>query len=401
MLTATILGLGDSDNLHLSDVVACIQNEEGCRNGRSASLNAIAPIKGKGNGKASSSKKEKHANYTCHYCNKKGQIKPNCQKRKKDKVDGKKKDKESGSDAKAINNHVVETTASIQEVNDISVSLCTITKSCWLIDSRATHHITPHCSDFVTYQSVKGTIHLSDKQGTVISQLGVGITAFTSLEGICITFKDTIYVPDIGNCILSLRSILDKVASIPFHLQGFDIIVNKKVVASGYHEGHLFWVNFNSGALNTHHGESTTLHTWYQHMGHMSHDALKSHGPLALQGLHLSGSDMAIPTLSHGCKTGKSTCKPFPSSSKKATQILELVHSDLAGPMQTKSLQGSYHTAIFIDDFSSHIVIYFLKTKDQFLDAFKKYINQATTQSSNKFHFLQSDRGGKYTGAKV
>ena len=218
MLTSTILTLGNPTNLHPGDIVAHIQNEEGHRNGRSASLNTIAPIKGKGNGKASSSKKENHANLTCHYCNKKGHIKPDCQKRKKDEADGKKKDKESRSSAKAINSHVVETTASIQEVNDISVSLCTVTKSHWLMDSGATHHITPNHSDFVTYQSVKGTIHLSDKQGTVISQLGTGTATFTSPEGIHITLKDAIYAPDVGNHILSLGSILDKGASIPFHL---------------------------------------------------------------------------------------------------------------------------------------------------------------------------------------
>ena len=85
------------------------------------------------------------------------------------------------------------------------------------MDSGATHHITPHCSDFITYQSVKGTIHLSDKQGTVISLLGVGTAAFTSQKGIHITFKNTIYMPNVGNCILSLGSILDKGASVPFH----------------------------------------------------------------------------------------------------------------------------------------------------------------------------------------
>ena len=69
--------------------------------------------------------------------------------------------------------------------------------------------------------------------------------------------------------------------------------------------------------------------------------------------------------------------------------------------MQTKSLQGSYYTATFIDDYSSHAVIYFLKTKDQFLDTFKKYINWAITQRSSKFWVLWSDKGGKYTGAKV
>ena len=85
------------------------------------------------------------------------------------------------------------------------------------MDSGATHHITPHHSDFITYQPVKGSIHLSDKQGAVISQLGIGIAAFTSPEGICITLKDAIYAPNVGNCILSLRSILDKGASVPFH----------------------------------------------------------------------------------------------------------------------------------------------------------------------------------------
>ena len=123
MLTSTILALNNLDNLYLSDIVTYIQNEEGHRNGRSTSLNAIIPIKGKGNGRASSSKKEKHANITCHLCNKKGHIKPNCWKRKKDEADRKKMDKKSGYGIKAVNSYVVETTASIQEVNDISVSL--------------------------------------------------------------------------------------------------------------------------------------------------------------------------------------------------------------------------------------------------------------------------------------
>ena len=86
------------------------------------------------------------------------------------------------------------------------------------MDSGATHQITPHHSDFVTYQSVKCTICLSDKQGTVISQLGVGTAAFTSPEGIHITLKDAIYLPDVGNQILSLRSILDKGAEHSFPL---------------------------------------------------------------------------------------------------------------------------------------------------------------------------------------
>ena len=80
------------------------------------------------------------------------------------------------------------------------------------------------------------------------------------------------------------------------------------------------------------------LHTWHQRMGHMSHSALKTHGPKAVKGLDLDASTMTIPMTCHGCKAGKSTCKPFPGSAKNTSRILEVVHSDLAGPMQVKSI---------------------------------------------------------------
>jgi hypothetical protein len=107
----------------------------------------------------------------------------------------------------------------------------------------------------------------------------------------------------------------------------------------------------------------------------MSYAALKAHGPSAVKGIDLSSSTMDIPTICHGCKLGKSTCKPFPGSTKSISRILEIVHSDLAGPMQTKSIQGSSYIATFVDDHSHHAVIYFLKTKNQFVAALQKFLS--------------------------
>ncbi len=64
------------------------------------------------------------------------------------------------------------------------------------------------------------------------------------------------------------------------------------------------------------------------------------------------GTKLLQLTVCHGCKAGKSTHKPFPGSAKTTRRILEVVHSDLAGPMQVKSIQGLLYTATFVDDYS-------------------------------------------------
>ena len=143
-----------------------------------------------------------------------------------------------------------------------------------------------------------------------------------------------------------------------FLKEGFQIVLNKKMIAVGYLEGHLYWLNTSNVSLNLHKKSVPTLHTWHQRMGHMSHSALKTHGPKAVKGLDLDASTMTIPMMCHGCKAGKSTCKPFPGSAKTTSRILEIVHSDLAGPMQVKSIQGSLYTATFVDDYSRHVVVY-------------------------------------------
>ena len=65
--------------------------EEGRKSGPSASLNAArAPVK-------SGKKKKDHTHLTCHYCNKKGHIQPDCRKKKKDDAEKKKKEDEGSS----------------------------------------------------------------------------------------------------------------------------------------------------------------------------------------------------------------------------------------------------------------------------------------------------------------
>ena len=53
-----------------------------------------------------------------------------------------------------------------------------------------------------------------------------------------------------------------------------------------------------------------------------------------------------------GCAKGKNSKKTFPNSESKAKVILEIVHSDVCGPMSSSSLSRYVYYVSFIDDFS-------------------------------------------------
>ena len=56
-----------------------------------------------------------------------------------------------------------------------------------------------------------------------------------------------------------------------------------------------------------------------------------------------------------GCAQGENTKSLFPSSDSKAKGILDIVHSDVCGPMLAISLSGYVYYVSFIDVFSCKI----------------------------------------------
>src|SRR6266702_5834640 len=397
VVASTLLASGPATALQYSEITARILNEEGRKSGPSTSLNAArAPVK------SSKKKKKDHSNLTCHYCNKKGHIQLDCHKKKKDKADKKKDDGNADSGKKAANAHVlIPNTASIEEVNDeLNVALYAAASVRWMMDSGATHHMSPHRSDFVDYSQCHGTVRLGEK--STVDQVGVRSVVVKTSRGTQITLANVLHIPEIKTRFLSTCALVQRGATVLFDQGSFKIAVNQHCIASGYLEHNLYWLDASMPALNVYMWSAATpLHIWHQRMGHMSHMALKAHGPSATTGMDIDASAMAIPNACHGCEVGKSARKPFSGSGKGTSQIFEVVHSDLAGPMQTTSIQGSSYIATFIDDHSRYAVIYFLKSKDQFVQVLKKFLVWGETQTSLKLRALHSDRGGEYIAGTV
>ncbi len=98
-----------------------------------------------------------------------------------------------------------------------------------------------------------------------------------------------------------------------------------------------------------------------------------------------------------GCVEGKMHCMPFkPVGEIHSTRKLQLVHSDVCGPMPTESIGGCRYYVTFIDDYSRCCNVYFMKHKSEVLEKFKEFEAATASGSESRIGTLRSDNGGEY-----
>lgn len=71
------------------------------------------------------------------------------------------------------------------------------------------------------------------------------------------------------------------------------------------------------------------------------------------------------------CIVGKQHKEKIPEEGLHgATELLELIHSDICGPMQVGTYLGCKKLITFIDDFSWYCFVYLMKQKSEAFDKF-------------------------------
>jgi hypothetical protein len=141
------------------------------------------------------------------------------------------------------------------------------------------------------------------------------------------------------------------------------------------------------------HDATSYSELWHRRLGHLHYKAL----------LDLQNMVCGMPSISlskneiwKGCMQGKNIKKAFPSSDNRARGILDLVHSDVCGPMSSPSLGGCLYYVIFIDNYSRKYWIYFLKAKSDTFDKFKEYKAFIEKQTRKHIKILRTDNGGEF-----
>lgn len=84
----------------------------------------------------------------------------------------------------------------------------------------------------------------------------------------------------------------------------------------------------------------------------------------------------------------------------RAKHKMEVIYSDLCGPMQTDSICGNRYFATFIDGFSRKVRIYLIRRKSGVFDIFKKFKALVEKQTGLCIKVLRTDGGGEYVSGK-
>ena len=91
---------------------------------------------------------------------------------------------------------------------------------------------------------------------------------------------------------------------------------------------------------------------------------------------------------------GKQHKVSFQKNCTKKLEKLELVYSDVCGPMKVDSLGGNKYFSTFIDDASRKTCVYLLHTKSQVFQYFHKFHAMVERETGNPLNQLQTDIGG-------
>src|SRR4051812_19834439 len=86
----------------------------------------------------------------------------------------------------------------------------------------------------------------------------------------------------------------------------------------------------------------------------------------------------------------------FFGSMERAPNLLEIIHSDVCGPMSVSARGGYRYFVTFTHDLSRYGYIYLMKHKSETFDKFKEFQSEVENHHNRKIKFLRSDRGGEY-----
>lgn len=145
--------------------------------------------------------------------------------------------------------------------------------------------------------------------------------------------------------------------------------------------------------------DEQSLVTWHRRFGQVSyHTLLKLQS--SVTGLAIQRTKNDIQKCEF-CPLGKQHREPFKTSKTRATKILQLIHSDLCGPMEKRSIGGAkYNMLTFTDDFSRKLFVYFIAETSSVIDIFLDFKRLMENQTEHKIKILRTDNGTEYVSER-
>ena len=147
-------------------------------------------------------------------------------------------------------------------------------------------------------------------------------------------------------------------------------------------------------------GKSSENWLWHRRLGHLSFSQISKSSRLKVV-RDLPNITLPESTICKSCQFGKQTRVQFNAKEGSASKPLELIHTDVCGPMRKKSHRGEKYYILFIDDFSRMCWIGWIKQKDEAFENFQIFKALVENELDLKIKCLRSDRGGEYISIEL
>lgn len=239
----------------------------------------------------------------------------------------------------------------------------------WFLDSGCSNHMNGDKHLFSTLDaSFKHSVKLGNNK--IMEVVGKG-NVMLRLNGNTYMISEVYYVPELKNNLLShgqlqernLTNIIQKGICKLFHEERGLIAESKMSLNRMF-----LLIDQTSGEERSKQEQCLQIVTedtpklWHGRYGHLSHRGMKT-----LQSKDMVRGLPVFDTQSFTCSdclVGKQPRNVIPKKSTwRAKEVLELLHSDICGPISPTSTSGLRYILCFIDDYSRKAWVYFLERK--------------------------------------
>ncbi|UYV65928.1 hypothetical protein LAZ67_3005902 [Cordylochernes scorpioides] len=284
----------------------------------------------------------------------------------------------------------------------------------WFIDSGATSHMA-YDESFFTELNREQTQNVVVANGNKLQVKGIGqgeikvITPQGKTDTLLLT--KVLYIPELTDNLLSVSAATSNGCKVTFNRDWCTIERDNTALANGILDNGMYRLHLDDNpqtrtfkanvAKQNHCKNKNCLMLWHDRLGHRNIESIKKiRNENLARGLSLNNCSHSTDCVQ--CIQGKLTETPFPKKTEyRATETLQLVHSDICGPLPTNSLSGKRYFITFTDDYSRYTKTYLLKGKDEAYEKIKDYVISAHTEFGKNIQTIRTDNGREYVNRQV
>lgn len=354
-----------------------------------------------GRGKSKTNFSQNKTKYKCHGCGETGHFRADCPKIHKGQ--------HSKNTHSRQANIAAEVTSEEDDTQDHRYCFSAYIgkkseDSVWCLDSGASEHLVSNDKFLKNVKNLKSPVKIkSAKSGAMLISSKVGEIHVKSLvenELIDIVITDVLYVPGLETNLLSVRKLEINGFTVIFKDGKGAIMKRNKVIAVADRKSKLYELNFQLDFESANFckvEKSTEL--WHKRLGHISNSGLRKLKDI-VDGIDIDVKPESSQVCEH-CIEGKQTKLPHNQKRVRAKRPLQLIHSDLFGPVSPNSYDEKRYILTFIDDFTHFTVVYALSSKSEVFRYFKMYEAMAVAHFNLKISRFRCDNGREYISKEI